>query len=116
MTSTEPEREPIRVKRVATYDCGHTFYFHAPYPCIGDVLFCQRCRKDAKVIHAPHEWRIVCMDCRYSKSFGEARINAEIAVGKHRQRRFHHRVKLLNGDTHVRTFENRDQNVIPELF
>jgi hypothetical protein len=38
-------------------------------------------------------WRIQCTDCAYGDRFGEARINAELACVRHRNR-VHHKIGL----------------------
>lgn len=84
-------------------DCKHLVYFKNPTPVIGTILWCQKCRKDSRVESAPEEWKIRCVNCIYSRSFGVSKLDAELSVGRHRNRYPDHKVKLFNGSRLVRT-------------
>lgn len=101
-------------KTQVTFECGHKWLFPAPVPKMGEILWCMKCRKESVVKFALDEFRIRCEGCTYSRPFGAARLGAEIAAAKHRQRFPGHVVRLLNGCEVVKRFgENRYQTVIP---
>lgn len=91
-------------KRIVTFVCGHTVQFGSPYPKVGDAAWCMRCRKATTVLMAPGEWRLRCLGCVYSRSYGEVRYEAEIAIGRHRATHQTHAVKLYNGNKLIMTF------------
>lgn len=95
--------------------CGHQPYYHLPYPKVGELLTCMDCRRNARVIHAPNEFRISCNNCIFSRRFGNAKVNAEIAASKHRRKYPSHVVGMYTGARLVRTFP-RDAGEEPGLF
>lgn len=44
------------------------------------------------------EWRIACETCHYGKSFGAARLNAQLAADRHHRKQRSHTVNVWNGD------------------
>jgi len=101
-----------KTTRVIEFDCHHSRTFPDPAPKVGEMLWCPRCNKDVRVIVAPKEWRIRCSGCIYSRPFGAAQINAEIAAAKHRLRNPDHVVRIYNGSSLVKTFGKSYQTVI----
>lgn len=106
-----------KTTRIVEFECHHTRVFPDPAPKMGELLWCLRCAREVKVIRGSLEWRVRCMNCIYSRPFGAAKVNAEIAAAKHRMSHTDHVVGLYNGITLVRRFpdESRDRNqtVIP---
>jgi hypothetical protein len=96
--------EHEKVSRLITYDCGHTQHYKNPYPKVGEMLYCLKCRMEVRVKLAPAEWRIRCRHCVYSRPFGDARLNAEISAAKHRRNHPSHVVALFQGGELIRTF------------
>ncbi len=103
-------------KREITFDCGHKWHFSSPWPKLGDTLWCMSCRRERRVISAPDEWKIRCTNCTYNRGFGAAKINSEIAIGKHRRNHPGHIVKQFNGRELVRIFGTQDVQQQTELF
>lgn len=100
-------------RALISFDCGHSRLFANPAPRNGDVLWCVRCRKERKVMTAPGEWKLKCRNCVYSRSFGQAQLNTEIAAAKHRMNHPHHVVDIYNGQVIRKTFGvDRNQTVI----
>lgn len=95
------------------FDCKHVGYFSVSPPKVGDILWCQKCRKEVRAESAPEEWKIRCMKCVYSRAFGLSKDAAVIAVGRHRRKYPEHSVKLFNGNRLDKVFQNRYQTVIP---
>lgn len=104
-----------RVSFIITFDCKHTRIFPAPSPKIGDLLWCPKCAKDVHVANAPAEWRLRCQGCGYSKPFGDARLNAEISIAKHRMKFPTHMVTLYNGHNKIKNYGESYQDVIPMM-
>lgn len=102
---------------VVEFECHHTRIFIPPTPKVGDILWCPRCNGERKVITAPAEFRIRCQNCIYSRPFGAAKLNAEIAAAKHRLKNPDHVVRIFNGNEFIRQFPDervgRNQTVIP---
>jgi DNA-directed RNA polymerase subunit RPC12/RpoP len=94
-------------KKQIHFDCGHTTYYQYPYPKVREMLWCIRCRKEVRVTLSEFEYKIRCQSCRYSRPFGRARVNAEIAASKHRMRHPTHVVHLYNGGEFLRSFPAR---------
>lgn len=107
---------------IVTYLCGHSrVYQNVQPPVIGDELWCPKCRRYTFVSLAPDEWRIRCRGCHYARSYGAAKLNAEIGAVRHRKAFTGHLVDLLNGEKVERTFgvetgEDRDPTVTEPLF
>lgn len=104
-----------RTTHLIEFECHHTREFVQPTPKIGEVLWCFRCAESVRVIEAPAEYKLRCDDCSYSKPFGVARLNAEIAAAKHRMRHPGHTVKIFNGAKLVHSFADRYQTAIPMM-
>lgn len=100
------------IRYLVTLECLHTTFFRPPAPKVYSIIWCVRCRKEVKVINAPAEWRIRCVECIYSRPFGTSRSDAEIAIGKHRGKYPTHNVKLFNGHRLINIYGNRDQTVM----
>lgn len=103
-----------RITYAILFDCKHSRIFEDPAPKMGDLLWCPRCARNVRVESAPAEWRIRCQDCVYTRGFGRARVNAEVAAAKHRIKQPSHVVDLFDGNTKVRRFGERYQTVIPD--
>lgn len=99
-----------KTTRIIEFDCRHTRVFPDPAPKVGDTLWCLRCNKDVRVVRGTNEYRIRCQNCIYSRPFGTARLNAEIAAAKHRMSHTEHVVHLYNGTEFLRRFPDRDQD------
>lgn len=62
-----------------------------------ETLYCWTCRCDVK-IHAQHvQWRIKCLDCRYSRKFGAARLAANYGADAHSRKQPTHRIQVWEG-------------------
>jgi hypothetical protein len=103
-------------RTLITYECGHSQLYGSPAPKLGEMVLCLRCRKYRKVITAPNEWRIKCRGCIYSRPFGQAQLNAEIAAAKHRMKNPAHIVDIWNGNVIRKSFGlDRNQTVIKPI-
>lgn len=87
-------------------DCPyrHSVEFVVSPPKIGETVWCLRCQEYRKVTHAPAEYRIRCRSCRYSRTFGRAKITAEMKAASHRSRNPSHTVVMYDGREVVHTF------------
>lgn len=98
-------------RKAVTFDCGHVWYFKTPYPTKGQLLWCMKCRKERVVLNGMDDWTIRCTGCVYSRTYGAAKVNAEIAIGKHRRKNPSHIMKLFNGKICERIFNGGVQTV-----
>lgn len=53
------------------------------------------------------EWGYRCTTCHYARSFGDAKLRAEIEAGKHARKKAWHTVELIKIEV-VHTFTGRD--------
>lgn len=96
------EREPIAV----TLDCRHVLRFKAPHPGIGEQVYCSRCARYQVVWQkSPPEYRIKCENCRFGKSYGQAKLTAETKAAVHATHR-QHTVTVFNGLEVLHTFRH----------
>lgn len=79
-----------------TLECHHFLTFNAAPPMLDDSVYCVRCQDMRTVMEAPPEWRIRCTRCTYSRPLGVARLAAEVAAARHRQKTGH-AVRIYNG-------------------
>lgn len=97
-----------RITYIITLECRHTKIFQEPAPSNGEIIWCTGCNTDRRVISAPPEIRIRCQKCVYSRNFGRAQVNAEIAAAKHRMGRPSHVVLVMDGRRVLRRFPRED--------
>lgn len=84
-------------------DCEHVLIFKAAAPRKGEELFCFRCMAYRYARDAPEEFRIKCKTCRYSRTYGRAKLTAETKAAGHASRKSH-TVEVWDGRTLVWTF------------
>lgn len=104
-----------KTTRIVELECQHTQIFERPFPKLGEVLWCLRCRTEQTVIAAPDEWKIRCQGCIYNRAFGAAKVNAEISAAKHRLKQPSHIVRIYNGNKFVRQFPEKIADVLPGM-
>jgi hypothetical protein len=104
MTNQPSGYEHDHPKKIVQFDCGHVTHFSYPYPKVREMVWCTRCRKDVRIAVSEFDYSIRCRMCSYSRTFGRAKVNAEIAASKHRKKQPTHVVYLYNGGELVRTF------------
>lgn len=81
-------------------------------PDIDDDVFCTVHNKTVQVIVVSDTYRISCDDCRYSRSFGAARMTADTYAAKHSVTRMH-KVRVYRSNKLLHTMgENRTQLVL----
>ena len=81
---------------VVTFDCLHVVEFKHPFPVVGQELWCVRCHKYMRVKDAPMSLKLRCRSCRYTRTFGASRLDAECKGAKHALLKGH-RVELRDG-------------------
>lgn len=98
---------------VIEFDCKHRREFPAKgnIPVPGEEMYCLRCRAAVKVVQQLEEYRVRCSDCTYSRPFGAARLQSEIAASKHHNRFPYHEVKLWLGARTVRTWKRNEDHL-----
>lgn len=86
---------------IVEFDCHHTREFEIRHvPPKGEIMYCLRCDDRVQVIRVVAEYRIECDECRLSRGFGAARLQAEIKGARHHNRKPWHQVRVTcNGDT-----------------
>ena len=92
-------------------ECNHSISFTEPVPVKDDLIWCLKCRAEKLVLDAPADYRANCLDCSFCKPFGRAKLNTEIAAGKHRIANPQHVVEILDGHVVIDIFGKRDLNV-----
>lgn len=101
-----------KMTHVVTLGCHHVLYFSTPSPVKGETIYCTTCRSEQIVLLAAHEWHVRCLDCRFARHTGRARLSAEGHVTKH-GRKHGHRVELYDGEHHEYTFTpDKDQMML----
>lgn len=93
-----------RIKPTAqgVLSCGCFVTFEQANLTLGSETFCRRCQKVVRVSsHAP-EWVIHCDGCRYSRKYGQAKLEAVVYASKHANRK-HHKVRVYCGAELVET-------------
>jgi hypothetical protein len=80
-------------------ECGHErdFTFHAPR--VGEFVTCMRCQRMERVVTHPQEnvWSVKCRGCTFGRSFGAAKISAQLAADAHCRLHPAHRLYVLHG-------------------
>jgi hypothetical protein len=107
MLSTTPRNEQRKRTHVVLFECGHTTIFDNPAPLAGEELYCVKCRGYKIVTRADSEYRIICQNCRYSRSFGRSPYGSALAVSRHLNRYPSHAVELWDGLKLDHVFEER---------
>ncbi len=109
--SRRTRNKALKLQQLVWLECTHKVLFSEPYPAMDDIIWCFKCQEEKLVIHAPTDYRVSCMLCTFSNTFGRAKLQAEIAAGKHRvQRGPAHIVEIFDGNVLVNTFGDRNQN------
>lgn len=105
------ENQSPKLTYLVQFDCKHTLNFSAPCPQLGDVLWCQRCRAERTINIAVNEYKIRCTVCALSRKFGTAKLEATVAVARHRMKFPDHIVDLYNGRKKIDTVGGRNPTV-----
>lgn len=74
--------------------CGHSVRFSTAPPKEGELLTCRTCGMTRRVAAVDNGIRVRCNECRFSRSFGNARITAEVAAAKHHRSHPSHTVEI----------------------
>jgi hypothetical protein len=95
-----PDRERTAL---VVLSCLHTILFEKPAPRIGEYVLCVRCDAYKRAVVPPDSYRVTCRDCTRApaRSYGSAKLRAEIDADKHARKLPGHRVIVLNGERHV---------------
>ena len=100
---------------VTLNECSHTLTMDWQYrPTEGDSLYCFRCNHYRTMKGLLDQFTVACSGCRYTRSKGRAKLNAEIDASKHHRKHPDHEVKLYEGARVVHTWKVT-QNKIPGL-
>ena len=88
--------EDERVPTIILLECGRTLQFSFSPPKNGEPVWCSYHTHYVRVKDGRAEYRVRCLDCRYSRSFGAARETANRKAIQH-ARRAEHRVEIRQG-------------------
>ena len=88
----------IKAQIMAVMECRHWRVFDSTHvPPIGDNMYCFRCKKFTTCVAHNVEFRIVCKGCKWSRSYGRSKLNAEIAASRHHQKNPEHEIWMAEG-------------------
>lgn len=93
--------------------CLHHIVFPMSPPKRGELILCRRCGDYKTVIVTESAYKVRCKGCRYTRLFGVAKLKAEGAAIKHRQRYPWHVVQLWDGKDIVHTYQGDLQATLP---
>lgn len=78
----------------ARLDCEHTLQWRTltQMPTVHARIWCPRCTEYRIVVSRHTDWRIRCVGCRLSRSYGAAKLTAEMRASHHARRFAGHKV------------------------
>lgn len=92
--------------------CHHTPEYDWQYrPVDGDAVYCYPCARTRSSVGIIDQYRVQCMDCRYARGKGQAKLNAEIDASKHHRKNPDHEVKLFLGRQLVHTWQKQAEKL-----
>lgn len=105
--------------RIVLLDCRHKITFYPPAPQVGNEVYCYRCQGYRHVVVSDLMYRARCetQGCRFSRSYGVAKLTAEHKASRHvREHPGHSAVVLLGEDVVTRVGSNPGQESLLDLL
>lgn len=81
--------------------CLHIRFYPKPAPGAGERVYCFECGRYMDVAEAPHNYKVLCGSCGYTRECGSALIKAELSGSKHALRRPGHRTTVYDGENPI---------------
>lgn len=81
-----------------TLHCGHSWYSRVSPPRTGDEVWCAKCAEYRIVKYRSSDWRVKCVDCRYSRYLGGDQRWAVNRASEHVRKMSGHRVKVFQAN------------------
>lgn len=97
----EPDEfKPYPRSWVLLLSCGcNTRKLRAEPYLLGEDLACLRHRRTVQVVAVDAEWKTRCLTCKGGrKSFGVAKLQAQLHADKHQRKNPSHKMQVLHGD------------------
>lgn len=92
------DRKPRTLWITVLLNCHHTVDFERRHaPMSGESVYCRTCGDYMTVQGITHQITARCNKCRYSRSFGQDKIAAMRAAGRHVTGHASHKVMVKNG-------------------
>lgn len=77
-------------------NCGCHRILAGRYRRIGEILYCIIHQRTATIVSNLPEYKAKCLNCRYSRRFGQAKLTA-LTKGTAHSIRYRHRVNVYHG-------------------
>lgn len=109
---------PILPKGDVLLECGCTLHFNVALPHKKERLWCNRHKVESRpaTIGTGKAFRVRCQTCNYTRG-KTGRLDADTSAVRHRGKRPHHVVELLDSNgTIVHTFQDGEAvTTLPDL-
>lgn len=67
-------------------------------PVSGQTVYCVRHRRPVEVSGVDTEYGMRCLDCRSSRLFGRAKLQAQLYADQHSRKKPTHRIQIRDGE------------------